>query len=215
MGLQHLPLMTDCHLAPWSGCFCLLSSAFCVVYCKQPSTLVMRIIHAAGSCGCSPFSSCQQPACCWCISLRLPSLCRALVSPHSNLSCSQVAIVRPHSETNTSFRCCRPLALTEAVHPAPAPATSPFANAIPETSAAQASTPPWLTSTGLELGSQAAAQPAPSETAARADSMDAMLASLDSEQSAARLQRMSSLTLSCNWSAMLESNPHAQWQVPI
>ncbi|KAL3130884.1 hypothetical protein ABBQ38_000212 [Trebouxia sp. C0009 RCD-2024] len=132
--------------------------------------------------------------------------------------CSASPAAEPLFGPSNQQPVCKPPAPPEALHPkaTPAPGVSPFATAAPATSPSQAATLPGLATSGLAPASKTATpMPATSDNAARATSMDAMLASLDSEQSAARMQHVNSLSLSFTLSATLDSYPAAQWQRPV
>ncbi|KAL3138914.1 hypothetical protein ABBQ32_005734 [Trebouxia sp. C0010 RCD-2024] len=132
------------------------------------------------------------------------------VPPAADLLCS------PSSQQPV----CIPPAPLEAIHPKAtlAPGISPFATVAPATSPSQAVTPPGFATSGLHPTAETATtMPATSDNMARANSMDTMLASLDSDQFAAQTQHMNSLTLSFTLSATLDSYPRpaAQWQLPV
>ena len=106
--------------------------------------------------------------------------------------------------------CCSPPPVQP--QPSQAQAVSPFATAAPATPLAQAAPLPVLPNQewdnlGLDQSSQTAALPTVYTNAARADSMDAMLSVLASEQPAGGMQRLSSLTLSTGLSAILDAFP--------
>ena len=108
--------------------------------------------------------------------------------------------------------CSPPPALPAAVQPQTSQmrAVSPFATAAPATLSSQAAALPMLLNQdwGASLGlDEAAALPSLRTNAARADSMDAMLSVFTSEQPAARIERLSSLTLSRGLSAVLDGSP--------